>query len=221
MPIHTITKKQILKEEMSMGISGIEAQTYIAETVQVHSPEVKKTTSTEKKGTTKGETVSLKKDDSYEKSTQQKQDSSKQIYTKNSAVIDRLKQDAYERKQQLISLVEKTIGKQGKSYNTLCELFTDIKNGKVSVDPAYIEQAKKDVAEDGYWGVNQTSDRFVEFAKALTGGDSSKADDMIAAIEKGFEQAKKAWGGKLPDICQKTIDATKEKMNQWKNATQE
>ena len=32
-------------------------------------------------------------------------------------------------------------------------------------------QAQKDIAEDGYWGVEQTSERLVSFAKALSGGD--------------------------------------------------
>ena len=40
---------------------------------------------------------------------------------------------------------------------------------------------------------------------------------MIAAIKKGFDQAAKAWGGKLPDICQKTIDAATKKMEDWRD----
>ena len=29
----------------------------------------------------------------------------------------------------------------------------------------------------------------------------------MAAMEKGYKNAEKAWGGKLPDICQETLDA--------------
>ena len=43
---------------------------------------------------------------------------------------------------------------------------------------------------------------------------------MIAAFKKGFERATGAWGSKLPDICQKTYDATVEKFNAWKNGTE-
>ena len=39
----------------------------------------------------------------------------------------------------------------------------------------------------------------------------------ISAIEKGFKQATKSWGEDLPDICQKTLEETKKKMNDWKN----
>ena len=70
---------------------------------------------------------------------------------------------------------------------------------------------------DGYWGIKQTSDRMVSMAIALTGGDTDKADEMISAIEKGFKQATKSWGEDLPDICQKTLEETKKKMNDWKN----
>ena len=37
---------------------------------------------------------------------------------------------------------------------------------------------QKDIAEDGYWGVEKTSDRILDFAKALSGGDKDKADEL-------------------------------------------
>lgn len=193
-----------------MSVQGIETQTSYYETVQY--------AGNAKKDSTKKDAAVSDKQDVFVKSDveAEKKDSTKQIYKKNTAVIERLKQDAENRRQQLKALVEKSLSKQGTAYHTLSELFSAIKDGKVTVEPAAIAQAKKDVAEDGYWGVEQTSDRFVEFAKALTGGDPSKADEMIKAMEKGFEQAEKAWGGKLPDICSQTIAAAKEKMNQWK-----
>ncbi len=53
--------------------------------------------------------------------------------------------------------------------------------------------AQADIAEDGYWGVEQTSDRILDFAKALSGDDPDKADAMLEAFKKGFEQATKSW----------------------------
>ena len=47
-------------------------------------------------------------------------------------------------------------------------------------------------------------------ATALTGGDPSKIDEMRNAFKKGYEQAEKTWGGKLPEISQKTYDAVME-----------
>lgn len=135
-------------------------------------------------------------------------------------VIKQMKGELNSKNQQLQNLVDQLLTKQAKKYTTLKDLFTDIKEGKIEVDPKTVEQAQKDVAEDGYWGIEKTSDRLVEMAKALSGGDVSKADSLISAIKKGFDQAADAWGGELPEICQKTIDAAVQKLNDWKNATE-
>ena len=96
------------------------------------------------------------------------------------------------------------------------DLLKGLKDGSVQVDSATAAQAQQEISEDGYWGVKQTSDRLVEMAKALSGGDSDKADAMIAAMEKGFKQATKAFGGNLPDITRQTVDAATQKLNDWK-----
>ena len=62
-------------------------------------------------------------------------------------------------------------------------------------------------------GVNQTSDRIIDFANALTGGDPDKIEDMRSAFEKGFKKASKTWGSDLPDISQRTYDAVMEKFD--------
>lgn len=192
-----------------MGVNGVETQTSYCENAQY-------AYGSKKQNCVKEEKTATDIKDVYVKSEETISDSTKQIYTKDSSVVERLKQDAQNRKQQLIDLVQKTLSKQGTTYNTLSDIFNAIKNGSLQVDPSAVEQAKKDVAEDGYWGVKQTSDRLVEFAKALSGGDASKADEMIAAVEKGFEQATAAWGDELPDICKDTLEAVREKLTQWK-----
>lgn len=42
---------------------------------------------------------------------------------------------------------------------------------------------------------------------ALAGDDVDKMKEMQAAVKKGYEQAEKTWGGKLPSICSETLDA--------------
>ena len=81
------------------------------------------------------------------------------------------------------------------------------RNIKALTDPATKLQAQADIAEDGYWGVSQTSQRILDFATALTGGDPSKIDEMREAFEKGYKLAEKKWGGNLPDISRQTYDA--------------
>ena len=131
-----------------------------------------------------------------------------------SSVVATMKKELSTKNEQLQNLVTKLLGKQAGKYTKLADLFKDIQ-----ADPATIEQAQKDIADDGYWGVEQTSDRLVSMAQALSGGDTSKADTLIAAIKKGFDEATEAWGDKLPDICQKTIDAVVKKMEAWRDGT--
>ncbi len=135
--------------------------------------------------------------------------------------IARLKKEADERTASLKSLVEKMMAKQGQTIAKAGVL--DFENGtnladifrNLEVDEETRAQAQADIAEDGYWGVEKTSDRMLDFAKALAGDDPSKAKEMLEAIKKGFEEAKKAWGEELPELSQKTMDTTLEKVNKW------
>ena len=136
-----------------------------------------------------------------------------QMYKANEEVIARLKADAQARLDQLRDLVQKLICKQGGVYTDANDIWNALREGKVEVDPETKAQAQADIAEDGYWGVKATSDRIIDFAKALTGGDKSKLNDMMEAFKQGYEQAEKTWGGKLPEISQKTYDAVIEKFN--------
>ncbi len=75
------------------------------------------------------------------------------------------------------------------------------------------DEAEKLIADDGYWGVEQTSNRIVDFATAQIGNDPSRLDKIKEAVMQGFNEAKKAFGGQLPDISQKTIDAVMSKLD--------
>lgn len=143
----------------------------------------------------------------------------------NKAIVSQLKADLAQRKQQLQNMVTKMLGQQANTWKTSqrsggVDMYQLLRSGNFTADADTIAQAKADVADDGYWGVEQTSDRFLSFAKALSGGDSGKADELLAAFKKGFEQATGAWGSKLPDISQRTYDATVKKFEAWKNGTE-
>lgn len=151
----------------------------------------------------------------YEKSTDE--GTKKVVYKQDTATISQLKADADKRTKQLRDLVEKMLLKQGQTFDE-STMYQMLREGKVPVDEETAAQAKKDIAEDGYWGVNQTSDRLVSFAKALTGGDPDKIDEMIDAVKKGFGEATKTWGDDLPDICKQTLDSTLSKLEDWRKS---
>lgn len=150
----------------------------------------------------------------YEPSTQTEDAvATKKTYKSDPQLIAKLKADADARTAQLRSLVEKMMSKQAETYGNANDIWKFLAKGDFTVDPATKAQAQADIAEDGYWGVEQTSDRIIDFANALTGGDPDKLEEMRDAFLKGFKQAEEMWGGELPEISQKTYDAVVEKFN--------
>ena len=162
----------------------------------------------------------------FDKSKNTKTDSANQIYNKD-AIISKLKADQQSRLESMQSLVEKLLNKQKGTFDLASLMKKDDVSGlnlsatfaeaAKNADPETIKAAQESISEDGYWGVNKTSDRLVSMAIALSGGDTSKADEMMAAIQKGYDRATSAWGKELPDICKDTLEATKQKMDDWKN----
>ncbi len=146
-------------------------------------------------------------------------------YKQDINAVKKAIQEAESKYSSMQNLVEKLLTKQGK---TGLEANWDFlsKNGKlgdvlknIKVDEETKLKAQQDVSEDGYYGVKKTSERIVNFAKALTGGDPSKADKMLEAFKKGYQAAVGAFGGKdkMPKISQDTYDAVVKGFEEWKN----
>lgn len=133
--------------------------------------------------------------------------------TDRTKIIQQLKADDALRQQQLLDIVHKMMGKQAKTYgiansdNDEDSIWKFLAKGDFTVDAATKAQAQEDISENGYWGVKQTSERILDFAKALAGDDPEKLEKMRSAFEKGYKQAEKTWGGELPDISKQTFDA--------------
>lgn len=108
---------------------------------------------------------------------------------------------------------------RGLVTNILKEQGLDLKIsiGEADVDISSISQedAAGLVAKDGYFGVDQTSDRIVDFATTLAGNDTSRLDAIREGIQKGFDEALAAFGGTLPDISYETLDAVMNKLDDW------
>lgn len=138
-------------------------------------------------------------------------------YVKDTDTISKMKAEAEEKTAQFRELVQKLISKQASTSEIADAIWKQLANGEFTATEDAIAQAQKDVAEDGYWGVEQTSQRIFDFAKALSGGDPEKMDEMLEAFKKGYNQATKSWGKELPDISSKTYDAVMKKFDDYKN----
>lgn len=152
----------------------------------------------------------------YEASDAKENTSDKVVKKPNTELINKLKTENEARVMQLQDIVNKLLSKQGSTYNAANGLKSLYES--LEVDDATRAQAQKDIAEDGYWGVEQTSSRIFDFAMALSGGDEKMMEKMKDAFLKGYDQAEKAWGDKLPEISQKTKDAVLQKFEDYKNS---
>ncbi|MCR5249665.1 MAG: hypothetical protein K6E50_03575 [Lachnospiraceae bacterium] len=198
----------------SVATSAAEAYTYTPANKVVESDK-KATADVNAKSTSASEGVVYQH--STDAESEKKAAAETKTYKQDTGMISKLKADAEARTAQLQDIVNKLINKQGMTF--------DIANGSnlksmfegIEVDAETKAQAQKDIAEDGYWGVKQTSERIFDFAKALTGGDPDKMKDMREAFEKGFKQATSAWGDDLPEISQQTYGAVQKLFDDYEN----
>jgi len=127
-------------------------------------------------------------------------------YKPNAALVKAMKDEQAANQQRFVEMMKSMLTKQGKVYGQ----STDY-----TVSAEVQAAAKEAIAEDGYWGVKQTSERMVNFGKALVGGDPARAGEMRDAFIKGYEAATKAWGGALPSIAKETYDASMKLFDEW------
>ncbi len=108
---------------------------------------------------------------------------------------------------------------RGLVINTLQEqgVALQVSVGDVEIDLTSLtqEEAQDLVAEDGYFGIEQTSERIADFAINAFGGDPSRLQEMKDAIDDGFAQAQDAFGGALPEISQQTYEEIMNKLDDF------
>ncbi|MBR5970782.1 MAG: hypothetical protein IK016_10635 [Lachnospiraceae bacterium] len=147
----------------------------------------------------------------YEKSDEAK------AYKPDMQKVQQMLADSEARVQQFRDMIQKMFGQQAKTSDLADGIWQKLASGDFTVDAATKAQAQADVSEDGYWGVKQTSERILDFAKTLAGNDPEKLEKMRSAFEKGYKQAEKTWGGELPEISRKTYDAVMKGFDELKN----
>ena len=151
--------------------------------------------------------------DKFEKSEVQKKATyGKPVSKKDQQTIADIKAEVDQIHSNLRNLVEKLLAKQGMTFKDLKTGGADIK-----IDAETRAEAQKAIDEGGELSIENVSDRLVNFAKAISGGDKSKITLMRDSIEKGFKEAEKAFGGTLPDISYKTRERAMEKLDMWEN----
>lgn len=126
--------------------------------------------------------------------------------------IEELKQKSEKHFESLKNLVRKMLEKQGYT-------FQDIHDGKIDWDTFEVDdetraEAAANVADDGPFGAEATSNRIVKFAIALSGGDPDKLGILRGAIDEGFSAVKEIFG-ELPEVSKRTYDMIYDKLEIW------
>lgn len=122
------------------------------------------------------------------------------------ATIQKLQEESDRAYNHLKQIVAQLLERQGLTFQEL---------KRVEVDEQARLEASALIGEGGELSPEKVSDRIVEFAKAISGGDKEKIELLRGAIEKGFEEAARILGGELPEISQKTYDLVMEKLDKW------
>ncbi len=168
------------------------------------------------------------KDVKYEKAETVEKDKTLNDYSKQAAVkyavnigvVEEMKKSMDQKMEK--SFLQMAIDALGEHQVGIKNALEKILAGKgEEITDEMIEQAKEDVAEDGYFGVEATANRMVDFAKAISGGNPEKVELLKNAFLDAFDQAAEAWGDELPEISQKTKDRTLELFDEWQNAPDE
>ena len=73
-----------------------------------------------------------------------------------------------------------------------------------------VDEATELIGDDGFFGVNQTSQRVADFVFSFSGDDIELLEQGREGIVKGFEEAQELWGGELPQISHDTQARTLE-----------
>jgi hypothetical protein len=76
-------------------------------------------------------------------------------------------------------------------------------------------EANAMLEEGGYFSVDETAKRMLDFAVALTGGDPAQIEVMRDAVQRGFNQAERMFGGELPEISHQTHEAVMKGFDEW------
>ncbi|MCL2387879.1 MAG: hypothetical protein FWC89_10085 [Defluviitaleaceae bacterium] len=88
----------------------------------------------------------------------------------------------------------------------------------IEITPEMRAEANEMLGEGGYFSVEETAARMLDFAVALTGGDPARIEVMRDAVQRGFAQAERMFGGELPEISHQTLEAVMNGFDEWAEA---
>ncbi|WP_051671489.1 hypothetical protein [Oribacterium sp. P6A1] len=134
-----------------------------------------------------------------------------------SALVSQLKDEQESIQQQFLQkMTTGTFGEQFRQWSAANSHLTQdgdgiwkfIASGNYTVDAETKAAAQEAISEGGYYSIENTSQRIFDFVAAMAGDNVELMQKLQSSVMDGYNEATKAWGGDLPEICSKTLDAT-------------
>ncbi|WP_211436389.1 hydrogenase-4 component G [Campylobacter mucosalis] len=109
-----------------------------------------------------------------------------------------------------LDLQASLFGTPGKTPENLMEILGNIDTNAIGYTGKPLNELSKDeaaelVSKDGFFGVDKTTERIANFVIMGSGDDIEKLKAGRDGMIRGFKEAEKMWGGKLPQISQDTM----------------
>lgn len=170
-----------------------------------------------KENSVKKNTQISEKKDIYEPlASEQKVTYAKPDVKVDQKTIQQLKDESENALSHLKQIVAALLKRQGLEFEDISEVKPDALKD-VTIDEIAQEEARALLEGDGELSPAKVSERIVDFAKAISGGDKTKFELLKSAIDDGFKAAGVDFGDDLPDICKETYNLTMEKLDAWVN----
>ena len=146
-------------------------------------------------------------------------DNDKKVYKPDAEKIKQMWSQHDQKVESFRRLVEGLLNKQAQKFDLARDDWgRPVWTGSemIEIDDETRAAAQAEIGEGGYYSVEETAKRLLDFAVALSGGDPAKIETLKDGFEKGFKQAEEMWGGKLPQISYDTYDAVMKGFDEWK-----
>jgi len=92
-------------------------------------------------------------------------------------------------------------------------------NADFKVDEATQAKAQELTGENGYFGIKKTTERIMDFARAMAGEGASEStiENLRKGVQEGFDYVAKLFGGfdKLPELTRDTYDSIMSEFDSW------
>ena len=102
-----------------------------------------------------------------------------------------------------------------KNYQEFQDFLQNIGYDGPKIGELSQDEAKELVADDGFFGVDKTSQRLSDFVIQGAADNEEMLRAGRSGLLEGMKQAEQMWGGDLPEISQKTMEKAIENIDKY------